>query len=186
MSNADSVGNTPVSKLGMARERLAAFLVAGGIAGAALLLCEAVGLRPWMLFLAWVAYAVTGTGAKSGLPLLACFVGGAIAGCVVVVGGTAAQGALGMFALPLALALGCGALALLEYAPVLNTVSSWFFGMVAFFATGEPPSVALVTHLAAAAMLGVLCGWLAATLRALAAPAPNASASQPLKREGPP
>jgi len=150
------------------RRGLAAFSVVGSIAGAALWLGTALGLLTWMLFLAWVAYGLLGGSPRAGLRLLAALVAGAAAGWAVVALGAASETALGDAAMPVALGLACGALAVLDEVPPLDIVPGYFFGMIAFFAAGAAPGAATVAAIALPAALGIGCGWLAAALRALA------------------
>jgi hypothetical protein len=152
------------------RRGLAAFCVVGGIAGAALWLGTTLGLLSWVLFLAWVAYGLTGSSVRAGLRLLAALVAGAAAGWAVLGLGAASEAALGPAALPVAIGLACGALAVLDDLPPLDNVPGYFLGMIAFFAAGAEPTPAAIAAIAVPAALGIGCGWLATALRALAAP----------------
>jgi hypothetical protein len=146
-----------------------AFGVVGGIAGAALLLGDALGLASWALFLAWVGYSLLGGSPGRGLRLLVAFVLGALAGWAVVEIGTASERALGAAAMPVALGLVCGALAVLDDVPPLGLGPGSCLGMIAFFAAGAVPGWETVAAVAIPAALGIGCGWLAAILRGTAA-----------------
>lgn len=147
------------------RGALACFLVVGAMAGVALWVTEALGFRPWVLFLAWVGYGLLGASLKVGCKLLAGFGVGAAAGMATFIVGEALGPWLNSFAMPLALALSCGILAALEKRPPLDVVPAYFLGMIAFFATGAEPGMPLLWSLTAAAAIGVVWGWSAAKLR---------------------
>lgn len=144
---------------------LACFLVTGGLAGLALVVTEALALRSWTLFLVWVGYGVLGGNLRAGAQLLAAFVVGAGAGCATVLVGIFCHPWLGGAALPIALGLSCGLLAALEKWPPFDVVPGYFIGMIAFFASGEAPSVGLLGDLTAPAALGVAWGWADVRLR---------------------
>lgn len=147
------------------RGALASFLVVGAMAGVALGVTEALGFRPWVLFLAWVGYGLLGASLKAGCKLIAGFGVGAAAGMATVIHGEALGPWLDSFAMPLALALSCGLLAALEKRPPLDVVPAYFLGMIAFFAAGAEPSMHLLWSLTAAAAIGVVWGCSAAELR---------------------
>lgn len=148
------------------RGALACFVVVGTMAGLALGLTNALGLRPWVLFLTWVGYGFLGVGLKSGVKLVAGFVFGAAAGMVTVILGAVWEPWTDAFAMPLALGLSCGLLATLERHPPFDIVPAYFLGMISFFATGAQPTVPLLWSLAASGILGIVWGWSAAPVQA--------------------
>jgi hypothetical protein len=146
--------------------RLINFLVNGVIAGVALFATVRFGLLPWVLYLSWVGYGLVGGTLRPGLQLLALFAVGAFSGWLVVALAATAFQNVGEIALPLALGLVVGAIALMEEFPPLDRVPAYFMGMVAFFAAGATPGLETMQALMIPAALGVLCGWLANSLRA--------------------
>jgi len=142
------------------------FATTGTLAGAALVGAMALGVKPWALFLAWVGYGLTGASLLTGLKLLLGVAAGVVAGMFTVFFGPLLEFSFGGLAMPIALGLTCGAIAMLERLPLLNVVPALFLGMICFFAADGEPSFTLAGNLLLATALGILIGWIAGVLNA--------------------
>ncbi|NYT84306.1 DUF1097 domain-containing protein [Pollutimonas harenae] len=119
----------------------------------------------WAMFVGWISYFTRGLNLKQGVINLTCvFIGVTlgIAATHVVVALTPMLGGYAISAVVFAITV----LALsLAKAPVFNNLLGFFLGLVAYFASHQPPSITTFGMLALAATLGATAAFLAHALQ---------------------
>ncbi|MGY2904591.1 DUF1097 domain-containing protein [Bradyrhizobium sp. URHC0002] len=145
--------------------RGANLLVTGGLAGVVAWIGARYSLLSWVTFIAWVACVFSGASSSAAAMALFAMLAGGLFGCVA---GWLAQPfmhILGQFSLPFVLCVAVGLIALLEELPSMGNVPIYFLGMIAYFASGMPPSAAAMVSIAIPAVLGIACGLLCPVAR---------------------
>ncbi len=146
-------------------ERGANLLVTGGLAGLIVWIGARFGLMSWVAFIAWVACAISGT-SRGGPAIAFCaMLAGTLSGCLVASLAQLLGPLLGQFALPFALCVAVGLIALIEEAPTMGRVPIYFLGMIAFFASGRAPGAPAVTGIVMPAVIGIACGMICPVAR---------------------
>ena len=119
----------------------------------------------WAMFVGWISYFTRGLDLKQGAINLACVLVGVLLGIGAAQGLAVLTPHLGSYALAvIVFAITVVALSLAK-APMLNNVLGFFLGLVAYFASHQPPSLATFRMLAVAAALGAIAGFLAHALQ---------------------
>ena len=120
----------------------------------------------WAMFVGWIAYFTRGLTLRHGLVNLACV----LAGIALGIGAGASMQALSpqLGAATLTLVVFAVALVVLSlrHLPVFNNLLGFFLGLVAYFASHQPPVWATFAELGLAAMVGAAAAFLAASLHA--------------------
>lgn len=119
----------------------------------------------WAMFVGWISYFTRGVNLRQGLVNLVCvFIG---LGLGIAAG--AATHALTPHLGPVALTAVVFAMSLvvlsLRHLPVFNNLLGFFLGLVAFFASHQPPSWVVFADLAMAAAVGTTAAWIAVLLQ---------------------
>ena len=125
-------------------------------AAAAAGLSATLALPVWAMFIGWVAFFTRGITARDGA---------VNAVCVALGLGFGMAAALGALALPLVVFAVAVVVVSLRAAPVLDNILCYFLGLIAFFASHQPPSLAAFAGLASAVVLGSLAAWTAHALQ---------------------
>jgi len=119
----------------------------------------------WAMFVGWISYFTRGLDLKQGAINLACVLVGVMLGIGAAHALAVLTPHLGSYALAaVVFAITVVALSLAK-APVLNNVLGFFLGLVAYFASHQPPSLDTFRTLAVAAALGAVAGFLAHALQ---------------------
>ncbi|UUZ78065.1 DUF1097 domain-containing protein [Polaromonas sp. P1(28)-13] len=136
---------------------VAAAVTAAAAAG----LSATLALPVWAMFIGWVAFFTRGITARDGIVNALCVALGLGFGMAAALGLGALGPALGALALPLVVFAVAVVVVSLRAAPVLNNILCYFLGLIAFFASHLPPSLAAFAGLASAVVLGSLAAWTA-------------------------
>lgn len=154
----------------MTRESVATHLkvVLGesAVASSAATLCVAVFEVPvWAMFIGWISFFTRGANFRHGLVNLACVLGGVTLGIGAASLLSLLTPHLEVFAVgAVVFAITVVTLSLAK-APVFNNLLGFFLGLVAYFASHQPPSFAAFGSLALAAALGTTAAFLAHSLQ---------------------
>jgi hypothetical protein len=140
---------------------VAAAVTAAAAAG----LSATLALPVWAMFIGWVAFFTRGITARDGTVNALCVALGLVFGMAAALGLGASGPSLGALALPLVVFAVAVAVISLRAAPVLNNILCYFLGLIAFFASHQPPSLAAFAQLASAVVLGSLAAWTAHALQ---------------------
>lgn len=118
-------------------------------------------LPVWAMFVGWIAYFTRGLNWRNGLINLGCVLIGLALGLGAAHLLALMNPLLGPYAISVAvMAITVVALALAKL-PVFNNVLGFFLGLVAYFASHQPPTPATFAQLGLAAAVGSLAGFLA-------------------------
>lgn len=128
-------------------------------------LCVLIGIPVSAMFIGWIAFFTRGITARDGLINLGCLLIGVAIG---IAAGTASEllaPHLGMLTItPVALLITVIVLSM-RGLPVFNNLLSLFLGVVSFFASHMPTTLATFLELSLACALGVLAGLLASKVQ---------------------
>lgn len=121
----------------------------------------------WAMFVGWIAYFTRGLTLRHGVVNLTCV----LAGIALGLGAGASMRALSpqLGAATLTLVVFATALVVLSLRrlPVFNNLLGFFLGLVAYFASHEPPAWTTFVDLALAAGIGAAAAFLAASLHSV-------------------
>lgn len=132
---------------------------------AATLSVMAFDVPVWAMFVGWISFFTRGLNLRQGAINLACVLVGVILGIGAAHCMTALTPVLGSYAISVVV-FGVTIVALsLAKAPVFNNLLGVFLGLVAYFASHQPPSVTTLGMLALAATLGATAAFLAHSLQ---------------------
>jgi hypothetical protein len=135
------------------------------------------GLAIWAMFVGWIAYFTRGLDGRNGFINLACV----IIGLTMGVATASILGLVGAPGIPAqaAVVFGLGIVVLsMRFLPLVNNLLGFFLGLVAWFASHQPPNVDGFVALAAAATLGTTAGWMAHSAQKILMRSPVAPAPQ--------
>ncbi|UUZ70066.1 DUF1097 domain-containing protein [Polaromonas sp. P2-4] len=128
-------------------------------------LSATLALPVWAMFIGWVAFFTRGITARDGAVNAVCVALGLGFGMAAALGLGALGPSLGALALPLVVFAVAVVVVSLRAAPVFNNMLCYFLGLIAFFASHQPPSLAAFAGLASAVVLGSLAAWTAHALQ---------------------
>ena len=132
---------------------------------AATLSVMALEVPVWAMFVGWISFFTRGLNLKQGAINLACVLIGVILGIGAAHAMAVLTPYLGSYAIS-AVVFAITVIALsLAKAPMFNNLLGFFLGLVAYFASHHPPSLATFGMLALAAMLGATAAFLAHALQ---------------------
>ncbi|ENO89275.1 DUF1097 domain-containing protein [Thauera linaloolentis] len=119
----------------------------------------------WAMFVGWISFFTRGLNLKQGAINLACVLIGVTLGIGAAHAMAALTPILGSYAISaVVFAITVVALSLAK-APVFNNLLGFFLGLVAYFASHQPPSITTFGMLALAATLGATAAFLAHSLQ---------------------
>lgn len=119
----------------------------------------------WAMFVGWIAFFTRGLNLKQGAINLACVLIGVLLAIAAVQAMPLLGAHLGPYAIS-ALVFGVTVIVLsLARAPVFNNLLGFFLGLVAYFASHQPPSMATFGMLALASTTGAIAAFLAHALQ---------------------
>lgn len=124
-------------------------------------LSASFALPVWAMFIGWVAFFTRGLTARDGAVNAACVLLGLGFGIAATAALKALVPSLGALALPLVVFTVALVVVSLRALPVLSNVVSYFLGLIAFFASHLPPTLASFAELAGAVVLGSVAAWTA-------------------------
>lgn len=128
---------------------------------AATLSVMALEVPVWAMFVGWISFFTRGMNLRQGIVNLACVLIGLMLGIGAAHATAALTPLLGDFAIT-AVVFAITVIALsLAHAPVFNNLLGFFLGLVAYFASHQPPSLPTFGMLATAAALGAVAACLA-------------------------
>ena len=136
------------------------------MAAFAVLICKALGLYSWVLFLSWVAYFVLGQTIQDGFLSWIQILMGMTIGTGLVLSSSALEPYFGQWALVALVFVVATSLTFLERRKPFDNVPAYYVGMIMLFASGLPPSVATFFDLVVPVTIGLSLGWATVTLRA--------------------
>lgn len=135
--------------------------VAAVVAAAAAGLSAALALPVWAMFIGWVAFFTRGISVREGIANAVSVALGLAVGMAAALALGVLGPLLGALALPLVVFVVAVVIVSLRAAPVLNNILCYFLGLIAYFASHLPPSIAAFTELGSATVLGSLAAWIA-------------------------
>ena len=119
----------------------------------------------WAMFVGWISFFTRGLSLKQGAINLACVLIGVTLGIGAAHAMAALTPILGSYAISaVVFAITVVALSLAK-APVFNNLLGFFLGLVAYFASHQPPSITTFGMLALAVTLGATAAFLAHSLQ---------------------
>lgn len=119
----------------------------------------------WAMFVGWISFFTRGLNLKQGAVNLACVLIGIILGIAAAQAVAISTPLLGSYAIS-AVVFAITIIALsLARAPVFNNLLGFFLGLVAYFASHQPPSFTAFGMLALAATVGATAAFLAHSLQ---------------------
>ncbi|ARB45277.1 MULTISPECIES: DUF1097 domain-containing protein [Gammaproteobacteria] len=119
----------------------------------------------WAMFVGWISFFTRGLNLKQGVINLACVLIGVALGIAAAQVMAVLTPVLGSYAIS-AVVFAVTVIALsLAKAPVFNNLLGFFLGLVAYFASHQPPSVMAFGMLALAATLGAAAAFAAFSLQ---------------------
>ena len=136
---------------------------------------------PWVAFITWGAYFLTGINTKSAIREALGFTLGISVGAAVVLLTGQLMPYLGSYTLPVVVALAGFTIVLLELIPWIDMAPMWFFGAAVFFAVGATPDLPTMASVWIPGMIGLLIGVIIAQLRGMVLKAEGLP--DPLKKE---
>ncbi|WP_144633893.1 DUF1097 domain-containing protein [Bordetella genomosp. 13] len=128
---------------------------------AATLSVMALEVPVWAMFVGWISFFTRGLDLRQGSVNLACVLIGLLLGIGAAHATAALTPLLGSYAIT-AVVFAITVIALsLARAPVFNNLLGFFLGLVAYFASHQPPSLSTFGMLGTAAALGAVAACLA-------------------------
>jgi len=124
------------------------------IAAASTALTVALELPPWMMFIGWITWATAGNAALARTAGVGCMLVGLFLANLASVSLTALHPALGSLALPTVVFVVTIIVVSSRFARPFDSGTSYYLGLVGFFAAGAPPSIMNFAELAVAGTLG--------------------------------
>jgi len=124
------------------------------IAAASTALTVALSLPPWMMFIGWITWATAGNAALASAAGVGCMLGGLVLGNLAGVALMALQPPLGSLALPIVVFVVTVIVIGSRFARPFESGTSYYLGLVGFFAAGAPPGIMTFFELAVAGVLG--------------------------------
>lgn len=140
---------------------LAVSAAAAAVAGAAAYASGLAAVPVWAMFVGWVAFYTSGHSTREGVANLLCLVLGMVLGLMAIAAVAALAPTLGSAALPLVVVLVALLVVSFRALPVLNSVLSYFLGLITVFAAHAEPGIDAIVTFGAAGALGGLAAWLA-------------------------
>lgn len=137
-------------------------IVASSVATISVLVFD---LPIWAMFIGWISFFTRGLNLKQGTINLACVLIGVTLGIAAAHAMAALTPLLGSYAISAVVFAITGVALSLVKAPVFNNLLGFFLGLVAYFASHEPPSMATFGMLALSATLGTAAAYLAHALQ---------------------
>lgn len=120
---------------------------------------NALGLTIWVLFLAWIAYYLFGANIKK-MPVIALQMALGIAlGIILQTLAGFATAAVGPLGYPLVVFFIIGGLSLVTKIKNLNSIPSWFLGLIIFFGVHPPMEFLPIVSLLIPIVAGILFAW---------------------------
>lgn len=158
----------PSSLLDAGASFLATAFCISFIAAASTALTVALGLPPWMMFIGWITWATAGNAPLIRAAGVGCMLVGLILGNLASVALATLQPQLGSLALPIVVFAVTIIVIGSRFARPFDSGTSYYLGLVGFFAAGAPPGVSTFAGLAIGGVLGAVSCAAALTLAALA------------------
>ena len=132
---------------------------------AATLSTAAFELPVWAMFVGWISFFTRGLNLKQGAINLACVLIGLALGIGAAHAMSVLSPLLGGYAISAVVFVITGIALSLAKVPVFNNLLGFFLGLVAYFASHQPPSMSAFTMLTMAATLGAIAAFLAHALQ---------------------
>jgi hypothetical protein len=132
---------------------------------AATLSVTALDVPVWAMFVGWISFFTRGMNLKQGAINLGCVLIGVGLGIGAALAMAALTPLLGSYTLGAVVFAITGIALSLAKAPAFNNLLGFFLGLVAYFASHQPPSLAAFTMLASAATLGTMAAFIAHSLQ---------------------
>lgn len=137
----------------------------GVLAAIWMMLANQFQLLPWVAFLTWGAYFLSGITTKSAVREAIGFTVGIVFGAAIVLMATALTPTLGTLAFPVVVGIAGFLIVLLELVPWFDMAPSYFIGAAAFFAAGAKPELTTMISVFVPGMLGLAFGLVSAQVR---------------------
>lgn len=132
---------------------------------AATLSTAAFEVPVWAMFVGWISFFTRGLNLKQGAINLACVLIGFALGMGAAHAMAVLTPFLGGYAITAVVFVVTGIALSLAQVPVFNNLLGFFLGLVAYFASHQPPAVSTFTMLTVAATLGATAACLAHALQ---------------------
>lgn len=124
-------------------------------------LAIAIGVKAWVMYLAWTAFGLGKEGIRGGLFAIATMTIGVLIGMLTLLGWEVLLPLTAAGALPIAVFVAVMLVFFLSLIPWLNNIPSFFLGLSTFFASQMPATAATFLDLAAGIVLGTVAAVLA-------------------------
>lgn len=141
-------------------------LVAATGAASAAYSSTLLGLEIWMMFVGWVVYYTNPSSIYQGVASFLCLIAGLAAGCVAAIAFTRLGPIFGDFAIAMIVFSIAIVVVSMRGVKVLDNITAWFLGLIAFFAAHLEPTLLSIFELGCAAALGCVAGWVTQGLQA--------------------
>lgn len=119
----------------------------------------------WATFVGWISYFTRGVNLRQGLINLACVLIGLGLGSAAGAATHALTPHLGPIAVTAVVFAVSVVVLSLRHLPMFNNLLGFFLGLVAFFASHQPPSWGAFADLGMAAAVGTTAAWIAVALQ---------------------
>lgn len=131
---------------------------------AATLSAQVLDVPVWAMFVGWISYFTRGLNLRQGAVNLACVLVGLTIGIAAGVAMHALTPHLGAFTVTTVVFAVALVVLSLRHVPVFNNLLGFFLGLVAYFASHQPPSWSAFTELGLAAGVGAGAAFIASLL----------------------
>lgn len=131
---------------------------------AATLSALALDVPVWAMFVGWISYFTRGLNLRQGVVNLACVLVGLTVGIAAGAAMHALTPHLGAFTVTTVVFAVAVVVLSLRHVPVFNNLLGFFLGLVAYFASHQPPSWSAFTELGLAAAVGASAAFIASLL----------------------
>ena len=135
-------------------------LILGLFGAVAVAISFALQWPTWVMFVAWVSYYLFGKTLKTSLPVFVQIALGIVMGVLIQATGKWLSEHIGAFGLPVAVFFFIGSLAYISQLKKLNSIPSWFLGLIIFFGVHPPVAPVPIIELFIPIIAGFLFAWL--------------------------
>ena len=154
MATRNVVGSAEAGKADALKRIMLANAAVAAATGVATALCQAIALPLWSVLLGAVIFFTGGVRIRDGAVSFICLAVGALLGAGTELVVRHLTPALADGALPLVLFALTFLLLSFRFVPIFNHLLAYYIGLIAFVASGRPPTASSVALLAAAGALG--------------------------------
>lgn len=141
------------------RFALFVFLVAA-LAALVTSLVSMLGLKAWVMFLAWTAFGLGTGGIRGGIFAIISMLMGVIISMLAIIGFIALEPYTPILALPVAVFIAVVVVLCMVFTRPVDNIPACFLGLSTYFASDMSPDFSTFSHLSATILLGAIAAWL--------------------------